>query len=295
MPIRKSLRGFTSVELMVVIGILAILIALLLPALNRAREAAKAAACLANFRDLANNVENYKANNNGRLDIGGQITFSMAGKGYCPVMLDYADPGEAVASGTPGIGNVLGAIVTCSYGWSAWLTGVQSPYQFGTLNSDVAIYCNPSSVPDNAEVALAADVIATVPGGFNVTGGGEGLNDPFYEGASGGANGGMRLCKPDFHGRHGGRGSVLWLDGHASLTTAVPPPASTSWSARNTYGLQNPPQWYIQNNIGYLVRSQNDINPVPMGADYYFVYRKDALGSNNLSLYTQAGKGLWQY
>jgi prepilin-type processing-associated H-X9-DG protein len=186
-------------------------------------------------------------------------------------------------------------MVTNSYGWNAWLTGIQSPYQFNTLNTpDISVACNPSSVPDNSEVALAADVITTTSTGFNMTGYTEGLNDPFYEGSTATGNAGMRLCKPNFHGRHGGRGSVLWLDGHASLVYAVPPPGNASWASGNFYGLQHPPQWYQQQHIGYLIRSQNNINPVTMAADYYFVYKKSMLANNNLSLFTAAGKGLWQ-
>ena len=46
-------KGFTLIELLVVIAIIAVLMAILMPALNRAREQGKRAACLNNMKQLA--------------------------------------------------------------------------------------------------------------------------------------------------------------------------------------------------------------------------------------------------
>ena len=59
-PRRRKRGAFTLVELLVVIAIIGILVALLLPAIQAAREAARRNQCLSQIRQLLQSMHNYE-------------------------------------------------------------------------------------------------------------------------------------------------------------------------------------------------------------------------------------------
>src|SRR5687767_4744803 len=105
----RPTTAFTLVELLVVIGIIAILVSLLLPSLNKAREHAKTVQCLSNLKQIVIACNNYSANNGGVV-IPGEYknpgpglddnssrdiwTTILASDGYLPksLLLDAAEP-----------------------------------------------------------------------------------------------------------------------------------------------------------------------------------------------------------
>ena len=71
--LKKARNGFTLIELLVVIAVIAVLMAILMPALNRAREQGKRAACLSNLKQLMLAWNMYADDNDNKI-VGGSTT-----------------------------------------------------------------------------------------------------------------------------------------------------------------------------------------------------------------------------
>src|SRR3954454_24273380 len=101
-PRRRS--AFTLVELLVVIGIIAVLIAILLPGLNAARRQSRSVKCLSNLRQLGIGFQMYAQTFNGKWPVvrhdPGNTTYPV------PSSLRWQDRVVEFVSGIKGVQNM---------------------------------------------------------------------------------------------------------------------------------------------------------------------------------------------
>jgi prepilin-type N-terminal cleavage/methylation domain-containing protein len=186
---RQTQSGFTLVELLVVIAIIAILAALLLPALSSAKAKAKRMVCLNNLKQLATAWTIYNGDNNGRLascvpyhlPIATNLNAWVLGNAQTmpqdpaygqldPGVLDATNP-ACISRGTlfpytgaPGIyrcslddRNVRGVPYVRTYSMNNWMNGLSPAVWVGGLDPSRAVYQKESSLPAPSRLFVFVD------------------------------------------------------------------------------------------------------------------------------------------
>jgi len=214
----KRHKGFTLVELLVVIGIIALLIAILLPALNRARREARLVQCSANMRTIGQSLTNYASDNNGclppRADFY-RLNPSNSGLVVAPMFASPSgpDPGWNTWTGQPGFMAYISLFQQDNVNPQA--TTPILPIQVGSTTVDPGANLGLLAMSGYLGHYSAAEVVA-------------GLNNPSFLP--------VRFCPSDLDQGNGvtfgsiGLGSSFFINPHWSYTS-YPYPASAGPNA----------------------------------------------------------------
>lgn len=255
MKTRSRPNGFTLVEVLVVVAVLALLIGLLLPALSSARHAAQQAQCGSNIRQLVLALDAYADDHQGRYAPGAagiqttnlhrwHGTRRSAGDAFGPdggPISMYLNGDQPPGATTQGVRNCPTFSVTMTTGTSNQFGFERSAGGYGYNNAFVGVtrrlersggepvwrletdrigaarseFRHPTRTVAFADSALAADDL---------------IEYSFIEPAFWPEYPGARP-DPSTHFRHRGIANVAWLDGHVSGESLVFSQASGLYAA----------------------------------------------------------------
>ncbi|MCC7351284.1 MAG: prepilin-type N-terminal cleavage/methylation domain-containing protein [Phycisphaerales bacterium] len=229
----RRIRAFTLVELLVVIGIIALLISILLPSLTQAREQAKSVQCLSNLRQVSLALQMYVNDNSGwfpcytfefqgvpKPAAGGQFGWNdtLVRKGYLPTPKVFDCP--SFEAETPDWNNLPQNHLDSEWTWAVWTEygysmGMIGATWTGTTLKQLTTPAKQSQVKNPAETIVLTDTRYYADGIW------QGMRGYFvtwtdYDPAPGDRVG---MGIPD--ARHGRKTTVnvAWVDGHCSAVT----------------------------------------------------------------------------